>query len=100
MECVGGPLPGGNALVWNWSAARDLAGRRPVVLAGGLTPDNIAAAITDACPDAVDVSSGVEHQPGRKDIAKVRGLLQSVSRTTPERRLRNIFRPDKSRRPS
>lgn len=100
VECVGGPLPGGNALAWNWSAARCLAGKRPVVLAGGLTADNIAAAIADARPDAVDVSSGVEHQPGRKDIAKVRALVQAVYQTLPERRLRNIFRPDKSHHPA
>ncbi len=100
VECVGGPLPGGNALAWNWSAAHSLSDRHPVILAGGLTPDNVAAAIADACPDAVDVSSGVEHQPGRKDIAKVRALSQAVSRTVPERHLRNIFRPDKSHHPA
>jgi phosphoribosylanthranilate isomerase len=100
VECVGGPLPGGNALGWNWSAARSLADIRPVVLAGGLTPANIAAAIADARPDAVDVSSGVEHQPGRKDLVKVRALIQAVEQTLPERRLHTIFRPDQSRRPS
>ena len=100
VECVGGPLPGGNALSWNWSAAHSLADKHPVILAGGLTPDNIAAAIADACPDAVDVSSGVEHQPGRKDVIKVRTLSQAVGRTVPERYLRNIFRPDRSLHPA
>lgn len=100
VECVGGPLPGGNALAWNWSAARRLADVCPVVLAGGLTPDNVAAAIEDACPDAVDVSSGVERQPGLKDLTKVRALAQAVVQTRRDRSRRNIFRPIQSRRPS
>lgn len=100
VECIGGPLPGGNALAWNWSTARHLTSTCPVILAGGLTADNIATAIADACPDAVDVSSGVERQPGLKDLTKVRALSQAVSQTLPERRLRNIFRPDKSRHPT
>jgi phosphoribosylanthranilate isomerase len=100
VECIGGPLPGGNALAWNWSTARHLTGSCPVILAGGLTADNVTAAIADACPDAVDVSSGVERQPGLKDLAKVRALSQAVSQTRPARRLRNIFRPDESRHPA
>lgn len=94
VECMGGPLPGGNALSWNWSTARNLSDIVPVVLAGGLTPENIAAAIVDANPDAVDVSSGVELQPGRKDLTKVRALCLTVSRTVLDRPPRNIFRPD------
>ncbi len=81
VECVGGPLPGGNALSWNWSATRGLSTAAPVILAGGLTPDNIAAAIQDAQPDAVDVSSGVEQRPGRKELSKVRALCRAVSQT-------------------
>ena len=97
VECVGGPLPGGNALSWNWSAASGLAVNHPVVLAGGLAPDNIAAAIDAARPDAVDVSSGVEHQPGRKDLTKVGALCKAIARTRLGRQPRNIFTPDKSR---
>lgn len=79
VECAGGPLPGGNAMVWNWSDARRLPANRPAILAGGLTPDNIATAITAGGPAAVDVSSGVEIRPGRKDMAKVTAFCRAVA---------------------
>jgi phosphoribosylanthranilate isomerase len=100
VECVGGPLPGGNALSWNWSAAREMASDHPVVLAGGLTPGNIAAAINDARPDAVDVSSGVEIEPGRKNLTMVRALCQAVSQAPRRRPTRTIFKPGQPRRPA
>ena len=99
VECVGGPLPGGNALSWNWSAASALSADHPVILAGGLNPDNITKAIAEARPDAVDVSSGVEHQPGRKDLDKVAALCQAVSRTRQGRPPRPVFTPDRFRPP-
>lgn len=80
-----GGRPGGNGLAWDWSRARELAGRRQVILAGGLDPDNVAAAIAAVNPCAVDVSSGVEKQPGRKDheriasfIARAKGFAQAA----------------------
>lgn len=91
IECAGGPLPGGNALVWNWRAAADLSAKRPVILAGGLNPDNVSQAIQEASPDAVDVSSGVELSPGRKDMNKVNRLLEAVASTTCFRQPRRIF---------
>jgi len=91
IECAGGPLPGGNALVWNWRAAADLSANRPVILAGGLNPDNVSQAIQEASPDAVDASSGVELSPGRKDINKVNRLLEAVTSTTCSRQPRRIF---------
>ena len=69
VECATGPLPGGNAMAWDWGAARDFGHRQPLVLAGGLSPDNVAAAVRAALPAAIDVSSGVEMSPGRKDPA-------------------------------
>ena len=78
VECSGGPLPGGNAMAWNWSAAREFGQQRPLVLAGGLTPDNAAAAIRAGRPAAIDVSSGVEASPGRKDANKVARLMAAV----------------------
>jgi phosphoribosylanthranilate isomerase len=78
VECRAGKLPGGNAQVWDWGAARQLAARRPVVLAGGLDPENVARAIRAARPAAVDVSSGVEQVPGEKDVYKVKAFIAAV----------------------
>lgn len=91
VECGGGVLPGGNARQWDWGAALDFASKYPTILAGGLNPDNVAQAIAAAAPDAVDVSSGVEAVPGRKDLDKVRRFLEAVSRTRCSRKLRKIF---------
>lgn len=90
-ECAGGPLPGGNALAWNWSAAAGIAEKNPVILAGGLNPENVSRAIQEALPDALDVSSGVESSPGRKDMEKVKRLLEAVASTTCSRKPRRIF---------
>ncbi|MHC1744058.1 MAG: phosphoribosylanthranilate isomerase [Syntrophobacteraceae bacterium] len=78
VECAGGVLPGGNAMSWDWGMARELARTHPIILAGGLTPANVVDAIRRACPDAVDISSGVEARPGRKDLEKVKDFLRAV----------------------
>jgi phosphoribosylanthranilate isomerase len=78
-ECGQGPLPGGNARVWRWSQAASLGKSHPLILAGGLTPENAAPAVRAALPDAIDVSSGVEASPGRKDIRKLKQLIAAVS---------------------
>lgn len=62
---------GGTGLTFDWALARPLAAARPVILAGGLGPGNVAEAVRAARPFAVDVSSGVESAPGRKDHAKL-----------------------------
>lgn len=77
-ECAGGTLPGGNAKAWNWSEAKALGTEYPLVLAGGLDAENVCAAMAAAGPAAVDVSSGVEASPGRKDPDKVRRFIQAV----------------------
>jgi len=61
-----------------WSLARDIAAFGPVILAGGLTPENVCRAIEAARPYAVDVSSGIESEPGRKDHGKLRGFIAAV----------------------
>jgi phosphoribosylanthranilate isomerase len=73
-----GPVPGGAGLGWKWGEAMGLAGKVPCILAGGLNPENVARAISEFGPDAVDVSSGVESEPGRKDIGKVRAFMEAV----------------------
>lgn len=72
-------LPGGTGVPFDWSLVRGLAGRVPfLMLAGGLDPANVAEAIRAVRPHAVDVSSGVESLPGRKDPDKVRAFVRAV----------------------
>lgn len=89
VECAGGLLPGGNAMDWDWSHARQLSRDQPVILAGGLTPDNVIKAIEAGIPAAVDVSSGVEIRPGCKDIDKVAAFCRAVARCgkTPRKKI-------------
>jgi phosphoribosylanthranilate isomerase len=61
-----------------WQLARRVGEHGPVILAGGLTPDNVAQAIKMAQPYAVDVSSGVEMKPGVKDHEKMRAFLRTA----------------------
>ena len=81
VECGRGVLPGGNALTWDWSSAREFASNHPMVLAGGLHPDNVVEAINACLPDAVDASSGLESAPGRKDLDKATRFIAQVRRT-------------------
>jgi phosphoribosylanthranilate isomerase len=66
---------GGGGTVAPWSEIAAPGVRRPFLLAGGLTPENVAAAIVATRPDGVDVASGVESSPGRKDAARVRSFV-------------------------
>jgi phosphoribosylanthranilate isomerase len=100
VECGKGLLPGGNALIWNWAEVKPLGESYPLILAGGLSPDTIARAVSEAGPDAVDVSSGVESSPGRKDIPKVRALIHAISRCALKRQPRRIWSTAVSRGPS
>jgi phosphoribosylanthranilate isomerase len=91
IECKRGVLPGGNALSWDWRAARGFSERHPLVLAGGLGPDTVARAISSARPDAVDVSSGVEAAAGQKDIRKVQAFIDAVRQCRGDHPRRRIF---------
>lgn len=71
---------GGTGEVFNWSLAAEVARQRPVILAGGLVPENVAAAVQAVRPYAVDVSSGVEATPGRKDPAKVAAFIRNAKK--------------------
>ena len=71
-------LRGGTGRTIDWTRAAAVAARRRVVLAGGLTPGNVHQAITDVCPYAVDVSSGVESSPGIKDPALMKAFFAAA----------------------
>lgn len=92
VECGKGILPGGNAKTWNWAEAREFGETYPLVLAGGLSADNIFQAVADSQPDAVDLSSALESSPGQKDMEKVRIFLENLSRCAVTRETRRIFK--------
>ena len=70
---------GGTGRSIDWTAAAAIAAQRRIMLAGGLTPDNVAEAIDRVRPFGIDVSSGVERSPGVKDHARIRALCRAVS---------------------
>lgn len=71
-------LPGGNGLAFDWHILEGVPARIPFALAGGLTPDNVAEAIARTRAAVVDVSSGVESAPGRKDPGLIRRFLRAA----------------------
>jgi phosphoribosylanthranilate isomerase len=80
-SCVPGAY-GGTGKTHNWNASRairELIAPTPLILAGGLTPGNVRAAIETVRPYAVDVSSGVEVRAGIKDPAKIRAFIEAVA---------------------
>lgn len=77
-------LPGGTGRPFNWEWARSLGQNRPVILAGGLSADNVAAALRTARPAAIDVSSSLEAAPGRKDAGKVEAFFAALRSAPPE----------------
>ena len=78
LDAVSGVARGGTGQRVDWHAAAAIARRRKTVLAGGLTADNVAEAIAIVQPFGVDVSSGVEAAPGRKDPDKVSRFLDTA----------------------
>ncbi|HAA92774.1 MAG TPA: phosphoribosylanthranilate isomerase [Rhodospirillaceae bacterium] len=72
-------LPGGNAVAFDWSLLAGKTWPKPWMLAGGLTAENVGQAILETGPDVVDISSGVEDQPGRKNPAKIKAFLAAVA---------------------
>jgi phosphoribosylanthranilate isomerase len=72
---------GGTGMTADWAGAAALAVERPILLAGGLTAENVADAIAHVRPFGIDVSSGVERSPGVKDHQRLRALFEAVHGT-------------------
>ncbi len=71
---------GGTGRTVDWRVAAGVAARRRIFLAGGLAPENVGAALETVRPYGIDVSSGVEEQPGRKDAGRLREFFEEVAR--------------------
>ena len=69
---------GGTGRTIDWTAAAAIAAHRRVLLAGGLSPDNVVEAVARVRPYGIDVSSGVESSPGRKDQGRLRALFEAL----------------------
>ena len=69
---------GGSGVTADWSAASELAKKYPLLLAGGLTPENVADAVRQVRPWGVDTASGVESAPGEKDAVKMSAFMNTV----------------------
>jgi len=71
-------MAGGTGIPFDWNLVKQIKPPGPVILAGGLTPENVGEAIRQVKPFAVDVNSGVEYQPGRKDSDKLKRFVHEV----------------------
>jgi phosphoribosylanthranilate isomerase len=79
LDAYSPEAPGGTGKTFNWELAVQAVRRgKPVFLAGGLTPENVAEAVRQVQPYAVDISSGVEAAPGKKDHEKVRAFVRAA----------------------
>jgi phosphoribosylanthranilate isomerase len=91
-------LRGGTGKSFNWKLARSVGRKRQIFLAGGLTPENAAEAVSAARPFAIDVCSGVESRPGKKDAARMRALVAAVRPASTTRPLNSARAANPARR--
>jgi phosphoribosylanthranilate isomerase len=82
MVLVDAPSPG-SGKVFDWDLAGEAPGGLQLILAGGLTPENVADGVVAVEPWGVDVSSGVERAPGRKDALKVKRFIENARAAAP-----------------
>lgn len=75
---TGAELPGGNGISFDWKILKGFQTMRPWMLSGGLTPENVAEAICQSGATIVDVSSGVEREPGVKDAGKIQAFIKAA----------------------
>jgi phosphoribosylanthranilate isomerase len=73
-------MAGGTGRPFDWTLVERMRPPGPVILAGGLNPDNVGSAIRTVRPFAVDVNSGVESEPGRKDLEKLAAFMREVGK--------------------
>ena len=78
LDAFDAALPGGTGTTFDWSLVREARRYGTIILAGGLTPENVGEAIRAVRPFAVDVASGVESTPGKKDPARLRAFFAAV----------------------
>jgi phosphoribosylanthranilate isomerase len=80
LDTCHGTMAGGTGRTFDWHLVGSMRPPGPVILAGGLNPENIAEAIKIVRPFAVDVNSGIEFEPGRKDLEKLARVLAEITR--------------------
>ena len=78
LDAAAGTARGGTGQTWDWALAAQRHSHVPLIVAGGLTPENVADGIAAVRPWAVDVASGVESEPGVKDPAKVQAFIAAA----------------------
>jgi phosphoribosylanthranilate isomerase len=79
LDAAAGSSYGGTGRTWDWALAAQRRARVPLILSGGLTPENVADGIAAVHPWGVDVASGVESAPGIKDPAKVEAFIAAAT---------------------